>query len=639
MLSIRQKNILLLLSKNNEPISAEWIAKELRVSDRTIRNEIKEMQVESEALGIRIESIKGKGYQLQVNDHPLFMKEVSSLIDDPNEKSSINFSIQKSRVIYLLKRLLLEKECIKLEQFEDEMFVSKSTIQNDLKLVRKMLHHYHLKLVARPHYGIQVEGNEFMKRLCFSNYILNVSSDLNIESSVLPLLDGKLFENIKKIIIKKVNFYKIEISDISLENLTNHILIACKRIEKGFIIEKIEHLTGQKYPFEKIVAEEIIKEVEAYTNFIFPESEIDYIIIHLLGTKLIHKNTLTEYSEFDNTGKIVRCMLEKLRSELNWDLREDIEFVQALTLHIRPAMNRLRYKMNIRNPLLNEIKANYPSAFEGAVISSKCIEEYLSLKIGEHETAYIALHIGVALERMKTKEKKLKRVIVVCASGVGSAKLLFYRLQHLFGRELEIVDSINYYKLAEYDLTSIDLIISTIPIHLDLDVPVRVVNTFLEEEDIKNIKENISRMNHEQKMDYLHPSRVFIQMEFEDKESVIHFLSHELYKQGLVSEDYVKLVLERESIASTGFGNLVAIPHPSTPETEITFWTVCTLKRPINWHNNQMVQLICLLNIQKGPKGDLEKMYQRLITIVEDKSIVQKIIKSRSANEIITLFG
>lgn len=69
-------------------------------------------------------------------------------------------------------------------------------------------------------------------------------------------------------------------------------------------------------------------------------------------------------------------------------------------------MNRIRYKMNIRNPLLKEIKINFPAAFEGALIASKCINNFLDLEVGEHEVAFIALHIGAALERMKSKNKK-----------------------------------------------------------------------------------------------------------------------------------------------------------------------------------------------------------------------------------------
>ncbi len=640
MVSKRQRDIVLSLIKAKEPVTAEWMAKELGVSDRTIRTEIKELQSQGSSVGIIIESVRGKGYLLEIKDYEVFEKEYNSNANDAIDEHKSDFSEQENRFLYILKRFLLEKEPIKIESLEEELFVSKPKIQNDLKAVREILERYQLKLVTRPHYGTRVEGDEYMKRLCLSNNILSRNRNLIIESNSFQVLDEKLFEKIKEIIIKKVNEYKIEISDIALENLATHITIGCKRIEEGFVIENLEDdLTG-KYPFEKIVANEIVKEVEAFTGFKFPQSEINYIIVHLLGTKLIHRDMLKEFSQFDELGSIIHCMLERLKTELNWDLHEDEEFIQSLTLHIRPAMNRLRYNMNIRNPLLNEIKRKYPSAFEGAAIASRCIEEYLKIEVGEHEIAYIALHMGVALERMKTRQKRLKRVIVVCASGVGSARLLYYRLQNVFKDEIDIVASTNYYQLKEYDLSSIDFIISTIPIKEDIAVPVKVVNTFLGGEDIENIREGLSPVKKNEEQSYLDESRVFIHKDFEDKEGVIRFLCEELYKQNLVSKDYVNLVLERESLAPTSFGNLVAIPHPLSPETEETFWTICTLKKPIEWTDKYLVQFICLLNIRKVPNNDdLDSMYKRLLALIENSATVKKILKSKSAEEIIKILN
>ncbi|MCM3705986.1 MULTISPECIES: BglG family transcription antiterminator [Cytobacillus] len=638
MVTKRQKDIVLSLMKSTEPVTAEWIAKELGVSDRTIRTEIKELQSQS-LLGINIESVRGKGYLLEIKDYSLFESVFTLNAAESIDDSKSDFSIQENRVLYILKRFLQEKDLIKLESLEEDLFVSKPKLQSDLKIVREILESYQLKLISRPHHGTRVEGDEYMRRLCFSNHIISRSSNLNIDSKSLQLLDKTLFEKIKEIIIKKVNEYKFEISDIALENLATHITIGCKRIEEGFVIKNLEHdLTG-KYPFESIVANEIVKEVEEFTGQHFPLAEIDYIIVHLLGTKLIHKNTLNEFSKFDELGTIIQCILERLKTELNWDFHDDSEFIQALTLHIRPAMNRLRYNMNIRNPLLDDIKRKYPSAFEGAAIASKCIGEYLGVEVGEHEIAYIAIHIGVALERMKTLQKEAKRVIVVCASGVGSARLLFYRLKNEFKDELDIVATTNYYQLNEHDLSSIDFIISTIPLKGDLGVPVQVVNTFLGEGDIASIREGLSSVNGYEEKGYLDKSRVFIHKKFEDKESVIRFMCEELYKQNLVSENYADSVLEREALAPTSFGNLVAVPHPLTPETEETFWTVCTLKKPVEWADKQMVQFVCLLNVRKEPGDDLERMYRRLITLIENSSMVQKVLKCGSAEEIIKLLN
>lgn len=640
LFSKRQKKVLLYLLKSKKPVTARWISKELAVSDRTIRNDIKHIQEESYSFGVEVKLIRGKGYQVKVINQELFHQIYGDLTKDEADQSNVDFSEQNNRVIHLLKSFLLDNGYIKLEVFEDAMFVSKSTIQNDLKLVREILSKYKLELVNRPHYGLYIEGDEYMKRQCLSNYIYDRDNELESNLEELQLFDGKVYSKILKVIVEKVNKYKIEISDISLKNLATHITIACKRIENGFSIEQSVGQVIDDYPFEKIVGKEIVTEVEAFTGLKFSESEINYIVIHLVGTKLIHKEDLLEYSKFDEVESIIQCMLNTLQNKMHWDFHKDHEFIQALTLHIRPAMNRLRYKMNIRNPLLKEIKVKYPTAFEGAVIASKCIKEYLSIEVGEHEIAYIALHIGVALERMKSKNKEVKRVLLVCASGVGSAKLLYYRLENLFEQELEIVATINYYRLEAFDLSSIDFIISTVPIKDDIGVPVHLVNTFLEEEDIIGIKNRLySTRLLEEGSSYLDPARVFIKKEFGTKDNVIHFLCDELYKNGLVPEDYERLVIERETVAPTSFGNLVAIPHPSTPVTKETFWTVCTLKRPISWSNGQMVQFVCLLNISVNKKGELDKMYRKLISVMEDRESVQRIINSDSVEEIINILN
>ncbi|KPC98159.1 putative licABCH operon regulator [Geobacillus sp. BCO2] len=129
--------------------------------------------------------------------------------------------------------------------------------------------------------------------------------------------------------------------------------------------------------------------------------------------------------------------------------------------------------------------------------------------------------------------------MIVCASGVGSAKLLFYRLQRIFGDEIKIVSSTNYYQLRDWDLSAIDLIISTIPIQENIGVPVQVVSPLLNEQDVEEIRQRLLDRKVGEKENYLDESRVFIHKDFEDKESVIRFICQELYKQGLVSEYYV----------------------------------------------------------------------------------------------------
>jgi lichenan operon transcriptional antiterminator len=80
----------------------------------------------------------------------------------------------------------------------------------------------------------------------------------------------------------------------------------------------------------------------------------------------------------------------------------------------------------------------------------------------------------------------------------------------------------------------------------------------------------------------------------------------------LVDENFLESVLAREKLSPTSYGNFVAIPHPMTPQTAITFWVICTLKKAIEW-GGKRVQFICLLSVEKNSGSDLQNMYDYLI--------------------------
>ena len=201
--SKRQKDILILLSKSKEPVTSSWIAKELGVSDRTIRNEIKLMQQNPESVGFQIKSTRGLGYTIKIIDAELFSNILNEISTEENNLAG-DFADKDTRVLYILRRLLLETGFIKLESFTEEMFVSLSTLQNDLKMVKEFLDKYNLKLINRPHYGSRVVGDEYMKRLCLSNLLLERNQEAFLKEDSLQLIDPKLFKKIKKIIIQKV---------------------------------------------------------------------------------------------------------------------------------------------------------------------------------------------------------------------------------------------------------------------------------------------------------------------------------------------------------------------------------------------------------------------------------------------------
>src|SRR5690625_7056399 len=220
----------------------------------------------------------------------------------------------------------------------------------------------------------------------------------------------------------------------------------------------------------------------------------------------------------------------------------------------------------------------------------------------------------------------VKRCIIVCASGVGSAMLLKYKLQSMYFNQLVVVDTIDYYRLSETSLGHIDFIISTIPIERELSVPIIYVNTILGTEDIRKIEVYLQDRN-ENKIAFVKKELIFLQKDLQKKEAIINYLLNELEEAGYVDGLFRGSVLQREQLSPTSFGNLVAIPHPMAPLTRGTFWTICTLKRPIDWGGNR-VQFVCLFSVGKNKAPNLQLMYDNLIEIVENEQKVKQLIRS-----------
>ncbi|WP_099336541.1 PRD domain-containing protein [Clostridium cadaveris] len=82
-------------------------------------------------------------------------------------------------------------------------------------------------------------------------------------------------------------------------------------------------------------------------------------------------------------------------------LSKDRQLLSGLSLNLRPAINRLKYKMILRNPLLDSIKENYAEVFGAVWIASNVFEKHFGMRISEEEIGYIVLHICAGIERSK----------------------------------------------------------------------------------------------------------------------------------------------------------------------------------------------------------------------------------------------
>ncbi len=138
----------------------------------------------------------------------------------------------------------------------------------------------------------------------------------------------------------------------------------------------------------------------------------------------------------------------------------DYSLRKSLAEHIKPMLVRLQQGIQLKNPLLKEIKTHCPQYFADTkrfLGMSKILSAYT---INDDETAYMAMHLMAAVEKYHNAHKL--RTLIICATGYGSAELLNNRVQKEFGETLNIVGVKGYYEVDDESLADVDLIISAI---------------------------------------------------------------------------------------------------------------------------------------------------------------------------------
>ena len=247
---------------------------------------------------------------------------------------------------------------------------------------------------------------------------------------------------------------------------------------------KVE-LSNLKPTKEFAVASSMAAQLEESYKINIPTAEIGYITIHLLGGKV------TETDIFSNQDWIrlqilTDEMIKNIGKELNVNFMVDGELYGGLIKHLEPTVYRLQHNLPLKNPILKEIKNNYPRIFKAVKDSVRPLEAYIGSKIPDEEIGFITIHIGAALERNKMMTSNTYNAVVVCGTGVGTAKLLSSRIAAKFAN-IKILDTISSRKVNDFCRNEeLDLIISTVQAD-SKGIPLIIVNPLLLEEDVDKI--------------------------------------------------------------------------------------------------------------------------------------------------------
>ncbi|MEG1002726.1 MAG: BglG family transcription antiterminator [Clostridium sp.] len=468
--------ILQYLIEKDDYVEIDEIAKEYKVTNRAIRYKIDKIENFLVKNGFEYLDKKYKKGVKAPNDKKLkeFVKKFAG------EYTPYKYVYSKEeRFVYMLLKLLQANKPVKIKYFEEKLCVSRNTLLKELDYIDNWFKEHNLELVRKPKVGLLVKGDEIDKRnasgsilskTISSEDLLNYVSRKTIQSKINNLQFDTLFSDIDidfiDGLIKRAEFeLKREFSDEAYGGLITHLAIMIKRVQlnKSIYLPNInEDFVLETKEYE--VAKEIIRKIENHYSIRIPKEEINYIVIHLLGAKVLKDSiNYDERYEESELYNVINSMTDYIETYYNISFDEERKgLTEGLILHLRPSIYRIKYGSRLINPLFDEIKTKHEELFKKVQIASKYLEEFIGSELGEHEISYIVLHYAAALRQYNERKSNKAKIIIVCGTGIGTSKMIGASICERF--HVEIIGTYASRNIDRHLIENCDYVISTIDI-------------------------------------------------------------------------------------------------------------------------------------------------------------------------------
>ena len=542
----------------------------------------------------------------------------------------------ENRILNIIKILLFQVDKISLGDLEDCLYVSTSTLRNDLKQARRLVLKYQLDICIEKSI-VSLNGSEKNKRKLIKDYIYGETSHSLIEpNSLVNLFPNYDITQIKNVIVTTLHKSHLYINDYNLCNLLLHIIIKIDRTSAGNNLN-YEHNSdnikeNSSETFFKL-SKEICQRISKIENVYFSDYEI-YEYSLLIATSTHPDVSYKELTDFlsKKTLTAIDTIIKEIQSVYELDFN-NFEFMKNLGLHLENLFLRQKNNSWIKNPLLNEIKKTYPFIHEIAIyITTTC----LNIKnIPDDEISYLTLHLASQLEINNIQKSKIT-VCIISPEFYSLNKQILKTLRKHFN---EVIYISNIYSSTQQFEKSIDLncdmILSTVPVvshYLDKTIH---ISYFLNQNEIakidtfiqKKIKEKSANGLYEEIRSLIDSSHFIIYDDIMNYHQILKLMTQSLYEENYVPNNFFEQCLIREELSETVFKD-IAIPHPINLTAYESTIFIAINKKHFLWLNGNRIKVVFLLVIKKSDTIKFKPFFDFLAEYVNSEYTIDDIQNS-----------
>jgi hypothetical protein len=637
-MNARQIFLLDYLLKQHDYLSANQLSEKYGVSTKTVYQDIDKLNsfLEESELKSRIIKVPRKGIMLSAEEEK---RKIHSILVKSKYETGVQDYSPEYREAELVKRLFINQVELDLYDFAEEMYVTESTVHRDIDKLECNLSQFNLKIRIK-HDHLYIDGDEWNIRKALQVYV-DQEQFLKSEEKLEYFFSKEDIEVCKEAISRLCQKYNSHFSEEYLSLLLVECLVFKKRTENNsYLTERTSNLINdlnhlEVYFFSGELLESIINK-----SF----SEISPFEIEAMAYSLLAYGFSIQSADYiQNIEQQVNKLIERVSSLLSLDLTEDNHLKLMLSNHISKMVFRLRNQIYITNPALEEIKKQYSSLFNVIWIAIRDLSKCYEVNISNEELAFIVIHFQLAIEKIV----KPLNVVVICQNGIATSELIMSKVHKIFDSDAKIIN-INVREIDLYDLSNIDLIISTISLP-EVPVPVIEVSPILTKGEIESIRsfytehmtDNYSLMRTSldgrkfnlESLQTLIKTPTLIRASVKNKRECIEKMIGECDSTNQKNKGFKNSILERETLGSTSVYTGVALPHCDPRFVEHSELIFMTLEKPINWGKNN-VKLVILIAVAENDIPIFKDSLIALYSVIENQELMNELVLMENGDEV-----
>lgn len=622
----RQREILEFLSNNDCWVKGRELASHFHISDRTIRNDISALNINSGRSLIIAD--KHLGYRYNKEDRLTW------------KRGKIKTTTRDYRLLYILKTFLCYSS-FNIFDMAELLNVSETTIGNDISALSKLIKEldYEKINLIRNGFTYSIEGTEcYLNNLLYEigRYLFRKFS-IETVSFLFPNLDlcGIIYAIDDVLTGVNVPHKYLRNTEITLDIAVIYERDMASHSGKNKFVD-----SGDAMVFSKLIK----------------KMEDDFKIVISRESQLYFSNKINSLLEISSYAQMniakndpVTCFFEKVSDEIieryGINIKENKDIFYETVNHTRVAIKRVKCGYKYFNPIRDQIYEQSIYIIDIVLYICSRLKEEFGNVFDSNEMSYLVVYIGIILapHYIEQYDNHEINILVINMESKSAFKGLLRYINNSFASiKITWTEVGSYLELDRANELShfFDFIIrygEDIPGKINPDITISADATFVER---KLLIEKISRKVNEIKLKkfensilkYFDRDLVF-PLYASTPEKSICFLAREAVRLGIADNGFYEAVMRREEFMPTSQPSGVALPHALEFEAKKTIFLIGILNDPIKWGNNK-VKIILLLCSTLRDESMLPLITNFLSKIFYLDKIRSKILKINTYDEI-----